>query len=135
MGEACAPLARTPRGHGLLEVLVALAVLSVAIAGCAQALLSAVAAQSQAGVHEQAAWKLADANELVQAWPAGAPAAAVAVWRDEALAIAPAVTLAALTDTGSPAHRWQAALGGGDGQGPTVVDGFAALLHAQAPAP
>lgn len=135
MGDAYALAARRPRGHGLLEVLVALAVLSVAIAGCAQALLSAVAAQSQAGVHEQAAWKLADANELVQAWPAGAPAAAVAEWRDEALAIAPVVTLAALADAGSAAHRWQAGLAGGDGQSPLVFDGFAALLHAQAPVP
>lgn len=135
MADACALAARRPRGHGLLEVLVALAVLSVAIAGCAQALLSAVAAQSQAGAHEQAAWRLADANDLVQAWPAGAPAATIAAWRDEALAVAPVVTLAALADAGSPAHRWQAGLAWGTGQGPSVVDGFAALLHAQAPAP
>jgi len=135
MVDARAHAARRPLGHGLLEVLVALAVLSVAIAGCAQALLAAVTAQSQAGVHEQAAWKLADANELVQAWPVGAPAAAVAAWRDEALAVAPVVTLAALGDAGSAAHRWQANLAWNDGQHLSLVDGFAALLHAQAPAP
>lgn len=77
------------RGSTLPEVLVALAVLGIGIAGCARLLLLGVASESQAAVREIATLRLADALELSRAWPAALPAARLADWQASAATLRP----------------------------------------------
>jgi Tfp pilus assembly protein PilV len=123
-----------------MEVLLSLALLGLAVAGCAQVLLHALSAQSQAALHERAAWHLADGGELVQAWPAGAPAAQTADWQAMAAAIVAddparpvAATLQPAPEDASPARSWQARLGWAAGDGGSTSAVFAGYAHARAP--
>lgn len=110
------------RGDSLPEVLLALALLGLAMAGCAQVLLQALSAQAQAGLRERAAWLLADGGELIQAWPDGPPAAQVTDWQAAASALVaddPARTASAVLQPGAgnppPARRWRATVSWGVG--------------------
>ncbi len=69
------------RGATLLELLVALTVLTIGIAGNARLLLLAVTTESQTQPREAATRRLADALELLAAWNGSPPAARISEWR------------------------------------------------------
>lgn len=77
------------RGSTLLEMLVALAVLAIGVAGGARLLLLGVAAESEAALREAATQRLADAAELAWAWSGAPPAVQLAEWQAAATALRP----------------------------------------------
>ena len=104
------------RGSTLLELLVALAVLTIGIAGNARLLLIAVTTESQIQPREAATRRLADALELLDAWNGSPPAARISEWRtafsESASSAAPATlaSLETLPAAGNSPSRWLATL-------------------------
>lgn len=104
------------RGSTLLELLVALAVLTIGIAGNARLLLLAVTTESQSQPRETANQRLADALEMLNAWNGSPPLARISEWRTavresaRGAASGMLASLEALPTAGSTAARWRATL-------------------------
>lgn len=104
------------RGSTLLELLVALAVLTIGITGNARLLLLAVSTESQAQPREIATQRLADALELLNAWSGSPSTARISEWRtavgESARGAVPAIfaSLETLPAAGSTPSRWLATL-------------------------
>ena len=109
------------RGSTLLEVLVAMAVLGLGVAGAVQLLLLGLASESQAAVREGAVQRLADAAELIAAWPAAVPAARLAEWQSGAAGLRPdaavAATLEAVSSPGAQPAQLRTSVRWGSGAG------------------
>ena len=109
------------RGSTLLEVLVALAVLGLGVAGSAQLLLLGLATESQAALRELAVQRLADAAELVAAWPAAPPPARLVEWQANAAELRPdgpsdvSAVLDSLSTPGAQPAQFRAILRWGSG--------------------
>ena len=143
MGDVYTPdHLRRQRGQTLLEVLTALAVMGLGIAACVRLLVYSVSAQSVAAERERLAWRVADAGELVQAWPDAPAPTHVAEWQQDALAPVPSgavrdgeATLRPASDATPALRRWHAGITWSTGDALGTRGSFAAFLHATAPPP
>jgi prepilin-type N-terminal cleavage/methylation domain-containing protein len=127
------------RGSTLLEVLVALAVLGIGIAGSARLLLLGLAAESRAALREAATLRLADAMELSRAWSGATPPARAADWRAAAKELRPdapqsvTATLELLPASAGQPQPLRATLAWGDAAADTASLRSAVYATAAAP--